>query len=64
MSERSREPGFFETAKTLVLNIDSRLKMPCNSRRETISEPDADASWEYCNGLIGPPSTSLSHTDQ
>ncbi|KAF7950020.1 hypothetical protein EAE96_007323 [Botrytis aclada] len=52
VSESSGEPSFFETAKTLVLNIDSRLKMRRNPRHETIAEPDKNVAWEWCQAYF------------
>ncbi|KAM3154891.1 hypothetical protein ABEW05_004608 [Botrytis cinerea] len=52
VSEASGEPSFFETAKTLVLNVDSRLKMRRNPRHETIDEPDKDVAWEWCQAYF------------
>ncbi|TGO36848.1 hypothetical protein BHYA_0113g00210 [Botrytis hyacinthi] len=52
VSETSGEPSFFETAKALVLNIDSRLKMRRNPRHETIAEPDENVAWEWCKAYF------------
>ncbi|TGO62275.1 hypothetical protein BOTNAR_0116g00120 [Botryotinia narcissicola] len=52
VSETSGEPSFFETAKALVLNIDSRLKMRRHPRHEAIAEPDESVAWEWCQAYF------------